>query len=137
MSMPRRMFMMGTFLGLAGALFLASEDTARADDVDADKIIGTWVMSKHRGIEVQDGDAYTFTKKKEVTTTSATKAKGTYKIDGNKLTMSMKIPVAGAKGKKAPTKTLTTNWIIVTLTDDVMVLKGDRGEIETEYKKKK
>jgi uncharacterized protein (TIGR03066 family) len=131
----RRILMGVLILALASAgILLSAPAIARADEVDADKLVGTWVLTTLDGKPAPTKLEFTFAKKGEASNSLG--QKGTYKLDGNKLTIRMTARVAGAKGKKPVTSSVTTSWMIAKLTEDVLVITGKSGGSESEFKKK-
>jgi uncharacterized protein (TIGR03066 family) len=120
----RRMRAAALVLGLTGfALFFASCDAARAADKEQDKVVGKWVLVKANG--GTDGiipTSYEFTQKGGVTYTFGKQSyKGTYKVKGNKVTLTF-----SARGVRSQTRTLT----IQQPGGDVMVEKSGPNVLE-------
>lgn len=132
----RRIAILGLILGLACAgILLSAPGIARADDVDPDKLVGTWLLKMVDGKRAPIELEFTFGKKGQAVMPPDLKA--TYKIDGNKLTIRVTARVAGAKGKKPATNTITNTWFIKKLTDDVLVIGSkSSGGSESELRKK-
>jgi uncharacterized protein (TIGR03066 family) len=110
--------LLGCTLALV-ACFGVSADDKKPDPIDAKKLVGRW---EAKGDEVgvveftKDGKvSITFGDKEEVV------AEGTYKIDGDKLTSTLK---AGGMEIKV-TRTVTK------LTDAELTMKDDRGKERT------
>ena len=107
-------------LGLGTALVA---DDKKADAIDAKKLVGKWEpKEKKEGTTV----VIEFTKDGKVVFTASadgkeTKAEGTYKVDGNKLTTMMKF---GDMERNA-TRTVTK------LTDTELVSSDDKGKETT------
>jgi uncharacterized protein (TIGR03066 family) len=126
---------MKTLLSTAVALLLsgvAVQTTTAADaKVDAKKIVGVWEGAK--GGEFPPGATIEFTKDGKVKVSLEANGKkvtveGTYKVAGDKLTVTMKGP-----GGKEKTDTDT----IKTLTDDKLVIHDAKEKKNVELKKKK
>jgi len=101
-----------------------------AADVDKAKAIGTWTVAK--GEDIPPGTSVEFTKDgklifKVALNGKEIKLEGTYKIEGDKITVSMKTPDG-----KDDTETDT----IKTLNDNEMVLVDPKGK-EVVFKKGK
>jgi uncharacterized protein (TIGR03066 family) len=114
-------------LGLVGAAAgQATKDAKPA--IDADKIVGSWVVAKGEG--VPPGTPVEFTKDGKVIVKFEANGKsitldGTYKVAADKLTITMKTP----DGKdKADTETIKA------LTAEKLVTVDDKGK-ETEFKR--
>ncbi|MBM3979654.1 MAG: TIGR03066 family protein [Planctomycetes bacterium] len=114
---------------LASVTFLALAGFATAADVDAKKLLGKWEPAKPEKdgptmvLEIMDKGKFVF----HVTFNGKTqKVDGTYKIDGEKIEVEMKI------GDKTEKDTLT----VIKLTDTEMVTKGKSGKEETMKKVK-
>ncbi|MCE9530391.1 MAG: lipocalin family protein, partial [Planctomycetes bacterium] len=115
----------GMFALIVCVGFVAASSAA---DENKDKIVGTWSVTK--GEEVPPGTTIEFTKEgklvfKLTLNGKEVKLEGTYKIEKDKLTVSMKTPDG-----KDDTETDT----IKTLTADAMVLVDPKGK-EVEFKK--
>jgi uncharacterized protein (TIGR03066 family) len=100
---------------------------------NADKIIGTWEVTKdeEKGEDVPPGNTIEFIKDGNLKIVmklgeKEMKMDGTYKVEDDKLSVTLKGP-----DKKARTETATIDQ----LTDTVMVTKDKNGK-KTEYKKK-
>lgn len=104
---------------LACALVLAAYCGARAEDkIDAKKLVGKW--------ETKDKDVIEFTKDGKMTLTAKSgdkelKYEGTYKVDGNKLSATIKVDDRERTQKRT----------IAKLTDAELMTKGEEGEEET------
>jgi uncharacterized protein (TIGR03066 family) len=113
---------MRVLLGCALTLVLCCGVSAE-DKIDAKKLVGKWEPKEKK----EGGSAVIeFTKDGKVTITLAAKGKevkfdGTYKVDGNKVTTTMKF------GDKERTDTQT----ITKLTDTELVSKDEKGKEET------
>ena len=113
----------GTVLALAVCVSAAAEDK-KADAIDAKKLVGKWEpKEKPKGVSV----VVEFTKDGKMTVNS-TSDDGTklvdesaYKVDGNKLIMTLKVK------DKEETRTTT----ITRLTDTELVGKDDKGQERT------
>jgi uncharacterized protein (TIGR03066 family) len=102
-----------------------------AEKFDEAKLIGSWILTKSKGLP--EGTKATLTFGKDKTATAAIEItgmkiefKGTWKLDGDKLVMASK------EGDREKVETDT----IIKLTDDELVTKDMAGD-ETEFKKKK
>jgi len=110
---------MRTLLGMAVVLALACGTVAADDKIDPKKLVGKWEQVKPEKPKIvveytADGKlkgAITI-EDKEIT------VEGTYKLDGNKLTMTSKI-----MGEKEQTRTVT----ITKLTDEELEGETDTG----------
>jgi uncharacterized protein (TIGR03066 family) len=114
---------MRTLLGCTLGLVICFGVSAKDEKIDAKKLVGKWEPKE----QVKD-KAFTieFTKDGKVTITAAsggkdTKVEGTYKVDGNKVTTTMKF------GDKERTETHTVSK----LTDTELVSKDEKGKEET------
>ena len=109
-------------LGLLLCGALSAEDKKGDETIDAKKLVGQWEpkeKTKDRTLLIE------FTKDGKVTFTGAEggkemKAEGTYKVDGNKLTLDVKF---GDKDRKM-------TRIVSKLTDTELVSKEDGGKTE-------
>jgi uncharacterized protein (TIGR03066 family) len=116
--------------GLAVALAVAAGAAAqdkKDDKVDAKKLIGKWQPA-----EKKENVTIEFTKDGKLFVTAdvagkAEKLEGTYKLDGNKLTVGLKV------GGSDQTETMT----VTKLTDDELVTEDSKGKKETLKKVKK
>ena len=109
---------------------------ASADDkekkFDAAKFVGKWELTKSGDENAPKGAVVEFAKDMKVSITidfngKEFKMEGTYKVDGDKITVKLKTP-DGKEDEDTDT--------IKTLTDDMIVLVDKKGK-ETEFKKKK
>ncbi|HEX3146485.1 MAG TPA: TIGR03066 family protein [Gemmataceae bacterium] len=109
---------------------------ASADDkekkFDAAKFVGKWELTKSGDENAPKGAVVEFAKDMKVSITIDLNGKefkldGTYKVDGDKITVKLKTP-DGKEDEDTDT--------IKTLTDDMIVLVDKKGK-ETEFKKKK
>jgi uncharacterized protein (TIGR03066 family) len=114
-------------LGVMMAVFAGS---ARAEDDNAKKIVGTWELTK-AGSDLPVGTTVEFTKDLKLTAIikdgKDEKVTGTYKIDKDKI--SVKVTV---NGQMLEEKTAT----IKKLTDDALEIEDDDKKIDV-FKKKK
>lgn len=130
------LFRLAAILAVSFA-FVALAATASADEkaVDKEKIVGTWLVTKSAG-GLPPSATLEFTKDgklkisfkaqaKGQKTAQTFNAEGTYKVEGDKLSI-----VLGQKGKERK-ETMT----IKTLTDQKLVTVDPKGE-EVEFKKK-
>jgi uncharacterized protein (TIGR03066 family) len=107
--------------------------SAVADDkVDATKLVGMWELTKSADENAPKGATVEFTKDNKVTIAfnangKDVKLEGTYKVDGDKLTVKLSLP-----GGKDNEDTDT----IKSLTDEKLVLV-DKDKKENEFTKKK
>jgi uncharacterized protein (TIGR03066 family) len=108
--------------------------TVSADDkkIDPAKLVGKWELTKSTDKDAPIGAIVEFTKDNKITFTATIEGKpvefkGTYKVDGDKLTVKLVFP-----GGKDDEDTDT----IKSLSDDMIVLV-DKNKKETELKKKK
>jgi uncharacterized protein (TIGR03066 family) len=105
---------------------------AAADKVDAAKLVGKWELTKSSDENAPKGAMVEFTKDNKVTITfnangKEVKLEGTYKVDGDKLTVKLSFP-----GGKDNEDTDT----VKSLTDEKLVLI-DKEKKENEFTKKK
>jgi uncharacterized protein (TIGR03066 family) len=126
--------MRGTLAACAAAVLAVG--VAAADDkdkkVDAAKLVGKWELTKSTDENAPKGAMVEFTKDNKVTVTLEFNGKklelmGTYKVDGDKLTVKMKSP-DGKEEEDTDT--------VKELSDDKMVLI-DKNKKETEFAKAK
>jgi uncharacterized protein (TIGR03066 family) len=131
--------LIGMFVACFAFFALAASAVADEKTVDEDKIVGTWEVTKSAG-GLPPQATVQFTKdgklKISVTVQGLTKdnkkvnqtvtIEGTYKVEGDKLSIAMK---QGAKENK---ETMT----IKTLTDEKLVTVDPKGK-EDEFKKQK
>jgi len=119
-------------LAAAAAALLFVGATSAADKVDAGKLVGKWELTKSSDESAPKGAMVEFTKDNKVTITfdangKEVKLEGTYKVDGEKLTVKLALP-----GGKDNEDTDT----IKMLTDEKLVLI-DKDKKENEFTKKK
>jgi len=112
-----------------GVLVIGFAGTAKAQDDNAKKIVGTWVLDKSSG-DLPVGSTVEFTKDGKLSAsvkidTMEVKIAGTYKIDKDKLSVKLKA------GDMEIEETAT----ITKLTDDVLELKDKDGKVDS-FKKK-
>jgi uncharacterized protein (TIGR03066 family) len=125
--------MKGILAAFAAAIVIVIVGTtSAADKVDAAKLVGKWELTKSSDPMAPKDAVVEFTKDNKVTITFKFNDKdftlhGTYKVDGDKLTV--KVSVEGGKDNE-DTDTIKT------LTDDMLVLI-DKDKKENEFKKKK
>jgi len=122
--------------GIVGAvavavLFLGA---ARADDkkIDAAKLVGKWELTKSGSEGLPKGTVVEFTKDNKVTVSVTANGKedkysGSYKVEGDKLTVKLTIP---GEADQEDTDTIQT------LTDEKLLLV-DKNKKENEFAKKK
>jgi uncharacterized protein (TIGR03066 family) len=109
------------------ALIVCFANQARAADAtNAEKIVGAWIVVKFDGKEAPKGKDVVFEFTKDGKLKLAPGLNGTYKVNGDKVTLTIMI------GGKDDTDSIT----IKTLTVDTMVVIDDKGK-EMEFKKKK
>jgi uncharacterized protein (TIGR03066 family) len=123
--------MKGILAAVAAALLFVGT-TPAADKVDAAKLVGKWELTKSADESAPKGATVEFTKDNKVTISfdangKEVKLEGTYKVDGEKLTVKLALP-----GGKDNEDTDT----IKTLTDEKLVLI-DKDKKENEFTKKK
>jgi uncharacterized protein (TIGR03066 family) len=121
------------FLGclLAGLVGYAtpSAPSAPVEKSNKDKIVGTWQPV----VKGEPAPLIEFAKDGKLKVTAkgpdgkAITADGTWEVDGNKLTLTLKLP--------APAKEQKTTMTITKLTDTEMTTEDDKGRVE-EYKRK-
>ncbi len=118
---------MRTLLGMGFVLALACGAAAADEKIDAKKLVGKWerVVNKDAKVKAKFVVEYT-ADGKIIATIGENKIEGTYKVDGNKMILTMNV-----KGKEAP-RTVT----VKKLTDEVMENESDKGE-KASYKKLK
>jgi uncharacterized protein (TIGR03066 family) len=116
----------------AAVLFVGA---AAADDkkVDAAKLVGKWELTKSTDEGAPKGALVEFTKDNKLTITLDFGGKklelmGTYKVDGDKITVKIKSPDGGKEEEDTDT--------IKELSEEKMVLV-DKNKKETEFAKKK
>lgn len=107
----------------------------RADDkkVDPAKLLGKWELTKSESGNAPKGAIVEFKKDNKLTITVDLNGKpleltGTYKVDGDKLTVTIKAPDGGKDDSDTDT--------IKSLTDDKLILI-DKDKKETELTRKK
>jgi len=110
---------------VAIAFAYASASPAADKDIDKDKIVGTWTMTKQGGKDAPFPLEIEFTKDGKIKLLGM--ELGSYKIDGNKITLTAK-----KKDGKDDTDTNT----IKELTAQKMVLYDEKKKEEVEFKKK-
>ena len=124
--------MKGILAAAAAALLFVGAGRSAADKVDAGKLVGKWELTKSSDESAPKGAMVEFTKDNKVTITfdangKEVKLEGTYKVDGEKLTV--KLPLPGGKDNE------DTDTIKM-LTDEKLVLI-DKDKKENEFTKKK
>jgi uncharacterized protein (TIGR03066 family) len=123
---------MKSILAAVAAAVVFVGPSVAADKVDAAKLVGMWALTKSADAEAPKDATVEFTKDNKVTITfkandKEIKLEGTYKVDGDKLTVKLSVP-----GGKDNEDTDT----IKTLTDEKLVLV-DKQNKENEFTKKK
>jgi uncharacterized protein (TIGR03066 family) len=119
-------------LGLAACGLLAATNGARAADVDENKLLGKWEVTKVNGGKPEVATEYEFQKGGKLNYTfSGQSGEGVYRLKGNKLTIKINPPKGAKKG-------LAFIVVVDKLTDDTLVVSGDRGgeKAQMEFKKK-
>ena len=118
---------MRTLIGVGLIFALACGATAADDKIDGTKLIGKWEPK-----DPKKGEEFVmeFAKDGKLSVTGTLDNKlqtfeGTYKLDGNKLTIELK--VKGADGKVEDIKEMVT---VTKLTDDDMEGKDKDGKVE-------
>jgi len=119
-------------LAAAAAALVFVGTTSAADKIDAGKLVGKWQLTKSADPGAPKEATVEFTKDNKVTMTFKLNDKditlsGTYKVDGDKLTIKATLPNGGETDDTDTIKTLT---------DDTLVTV-DKEKKETEFKKKK
>jgi uncharacterized protein (TIGR03066 family) len=125
--------MKGILAAFAVAVVVVGFGRAEDKKLDAAKLVGKWELTKSTDEGAPKGAIVEFMKDSKLTITFELGGKkiemgGTYKLDGDKLTVTIKPPDGG----KEETDTDT----IKTFTDDMLVLI-DKDKKETEFTKKK
>lgn len=118
-------------IGLAGLLLVGVTAMVRADDkkdLDKDKLVGTWEVTKGETLPV--GSTCEFTKDGKLILTikekgQSQKIEGTYKIEGQAFKATLKL------GDKESTQTLK----VPTFTDKELVMVDEQGKKDTFMKK--
>lgn len=123
--------MKGILAVLAGVVVVVGTSNA-ADKVDPAKLVGTWELAKSDEENAPKGATIEFTKDNKIIIAfdangKEIKLEGTYKVDGDKLTVKLSLP-----GGKDNEDTDT----IKTLTDDKLVLV-DKSNKTNEFARKK
>lgn len=114
-----------------GVLVLGITGTAKAQDIDAKKIVGTWLIDKSSG-DLPPGTTIEFTKDGKLAAvlkvdSQELKIEGTYKIDKDKITVKLKV------GDQSVEETAT----ITKLDDKDLEIKDKDGKVDTFKKKAK
>jgi uncharacterized protein (TIGR03066 family) len=114
-----------------GVCVVAFAGTARAQDDNAKKIVGTWVVEKSGG-DLPAGSSIEFTKDGKLNAAvklegMEIKLQGTYKLDKDKLTVKVKVEGMGEIEETATIKKLT---------DDTLELEDKDKKVDV-FKKKK
>ena len=99
--------------------------------INPDKLVGTWELTKSEVVPPGTKATVEFTRDGKMTTTATVRGKtltasGTYKINGDKVTATQKVP-----GRKEKTETET----VKVLDDTKLVIVDPMGKVE-EYKRK-
>lgn len=102
------------------AHFSLSADDKKADPIDAQKLIGKWRAKEGApgGFDFREGGKVTMT---ATVADQPVKFEGTYKVDGNKLTVTVEF------GGKDQATTLT----VTKLTGTELVIKDEKGKETT------
>jgi uncharacterized protein (TIGR03066 family) len=111
-------------------VFVLLGESRRAESQNADKLIGTWTVVKEDGKDPKGDVTVTFMKDGKLAIAlkfgdKEFKADGTYKLDGNKLTTTIKF---GGKEK-------TEVQAVQTLNETTLITKDSKDKV-TEFKKK-
>jgi uncharacterized protein (TIGR03066 family) len=122
--------MRGILAACAAAVLAVGAAAADDKKVDGGKLVGKWELTKSTDPNAPKGATVEFTKDNKVTVViefngKKTELAGTYKVDGDKLTVKMKTP-DGKEEEDTDT--------IKELSDDKMVLI-DKEKKETEFAK--
>lgn len=124
--------MRGILAACAAAVLVVGAASADDKKFDGAKLVGKWELTKSTDETAPKGATVEFTKDNKVTVTLDFGGKklelmGTHKLEGDKLTVTMKTP----DGKEE-----TDTDTIKELTDDKMILI-DKNKKETEFTRKK
>ena len=114
-----------------GVLVFGFAATVKAQDDNAKKIVGTWVLDKSSG-DLPVGSVVDFTKDGKLSAsvkvdTMEIKIDGTYKVEKDKLTVKL----------KAGDMDIEETATITKLTDEVLELKDKDGKVDSFKKKAK
>jgi uncharacterized protein (TIGR03066 family) len=125
--------MKGILAAFAAAIVFVGVVSADDKKIDATKLVGKWELTKSTDENAPKGAIVEFTKDNKVSITidfngKSIELNGTYKVDGDKLTVKITPPGGGKEDEDTDT--------IKSLTDDMIVLV-DKNKKETELKKKK
>ena len=122
---------MRTILGCALGVLMAACCVLSADDkkdekIDAKKLVGKWTPKDEKNKKGADSIVIEFTKDGKATVRASRDGKdftleGTYKLDGNKLTTTMKL----GDMERMQTRTISK------LTDTELVSSDDKGKEDT------
>jgi uncharacterized protein (TIGR03066 family) len=118
---------------VAAVVVLVGASSAQDKKIDPAKLVGKWELTKSDSENAPKGAIVEFAKDNKLTITidaggKEFKVSGTYKVDGDKLTVTIKPPDGGKEDSETDT--------IKSLTDDKVVLI-DKDKKETELTKKK
>ncbi|MBA4189783.1 MAG: hypothetical protein C0467_17500 [Planctomycetaceae bacterium] len=113
-----------------GVVLVAFAGTAKAQDDNAKKLVGVWVVDKASG-DLPAGSTVEFTKEGKIAAVikadgKEIKFEGTYKLDKDKLNVELKVE----------SETIKETVTIKKLTDDVLELEDKDKKVDT-FKKKK
>jgi uncharacterized protein (TIGR03066 family) len=117
----------------AAAVLVLGGASAQDKKIEADKLVGKWELTKSTDENAPKGATVEFTKDNKLTVTIDVGGKklelmGSYKVDGDKITVKIKSPDGGKEEEDTDT--------IKELSDDKMVLI-DKNKKETEFAKVK
>jgi uncharacterized protein (TIGR03066 family) len=112
-------------------LCLSAQAQAQAEKKNADKLVGTWVVSKSKNIP--PGATLEFTRDGKLKVMvkvegNTINAEGTYKVEGSTFTATVRGPDGKEKTEKIKIKELT---------DKKLVTENERGEVDEFAKKEK
>ncbi|HKB01397.1 MAG TPA: TIGR03066 family protein [Gemmataceae bacterium] len=125
--------MKGILAACAALVLVVGGTSAQDKKVDAGKLVGKWELTKSSDENAPKGATVEFTKDNKLTVTIDIGGKklelmGTYKVDGDKITVKIKSPDGGKEEEDTDT--------IKELSDEKMVLI-DKNKKETEFAKMK
>ena len=129
-------FMFACYLSLFTSLCMSTTTAFAAEESNAEKIVGTWKIVKQNGKEApkEASDfAIEFTKdnKAKMLKGGKVEEEGTYKVDGNKLTVHRPNEPKG-KAETNTIKSLTADTLILV---DEFVEGKDKKTVEIELKR--
>ena len=125
--------MKGILAACAAAVLVVGGASAQDKKIDAGKLVGKWELTKSTDENAPKGATVEFTKDNKLTVSIDVGGKkvelmGTYKVDGDKITVKIKSPDGGKEEEDTDT--------IKELSEDKMVLI-DKNKKETEFTKSK